>query len=172
MGFIRSERPVSAVFDSERHAREALDDLHDRGVVLHVAHLEELPPGRYLLEDELTPERSLHGRLAIAGCSLLGGIVGIVIVAVATSMEASVGGYVAGFLSGTLFGFVVGGVVATAFMLPDDDDEDEWLAVPAGQHRVAVVGQADAPHAIRTARAILADHHPLGFLSTQLRRAA
>lgn len=172
MGFTRPERTISAVFDREAHAREALDDLRSSGAVFHGAHLEVLPPGRYLLEDELTPERSLRGRVAIGGYSLLGGFVGIAIVAAATSLDASLAGYVAGFLAGSLFGFVVGGVVATSFMLPDDDDEDHWLPVSAEHPRVSVVGQADAAHDVRVARAILADHRPLGFLSTRLRRAA
>lgn len=172
MSFVRQERTISAVFDSEVKAREALDDLRSDGAVFHGAQLEVLPPGRYLLEGEPTPELSLRGRVAIGGYSLVGGLIGIAIVAVATSLDASIGGYIAGFLSGALFGLVVGGVVATSFMLPDDDDEDEWLTVSAEHPHVSVVGQADAGHDVRRARAILADHRPLGFLSTRLRRAA
>jgi hypothetical protein len=162
VGFVRSDTAVSAIFRTRQDAERAAADLRGAGLSEGRIEVVRLEPGRYVLEDELTPERVAGGRLAMIASVFAGGAIGVTIVGLAVDAP-TIAAYLGGFLPGLLLGWVVGGVIMSVFILPDDDDEDVWIDVAEDDDGTMVVAWVDGPHAVRWVRSVLADG-AAGFL--------
>ncbi|HEX2027009.1 MAG TPA: hypothetical protein VHF25_03315 [Nitriliruptorales bacterium] len=165
MGFMRPEPVVSAIFDAAERATDAVEDLRRHGFDDQHLRSVELRPGRYLLEDELTPDTGYHLRVELVMGALIGGVIGAGLVWFALRPDVAPLALLVGVLFGILFGTLLAGVFAAVREVPMDDDEDRWLDVRPGEAEVLVEVQVPGPITVHTVRQILAGHGARGFLS-------
>lgn len=165
MGFIRPEPVVSAVFDATDSATEAVKELRRHGFDDQHLRTVELRPGRYLLEDELTPDTGYHLRVELVAGALIGGVVGAGLVWFALRPDVAPSALLVGVLFGVLLGVLLAGLFAAVREVPMDDDEDRWLDVRPGDVEVLVEVHVPGPITVHTVRQILAGHGARGFLS-------
>jgi hypothetical protein len=144
--------PIVAVFRSADEARAGVDRLRALGIATHATAHVPCAAGRFQLEDgSLREEGDGLWKGALLGAPI-GALFGI---ALSVSVPSPGVGVVAGLAAGGALGCgILGGLVGAIVRARFDDDEAEWIDVPAGSSLELVVAFTRRPR--RTRQVLLA----------------